>query len=40
MAKIIETPTLETKRLILRPADLRYADDLEKYFNNWTSLNV
>lgn len=35
MAKIIETPTLETKRLILQPMNLSHAEMLEKYFNNW-----
>lgn len=35
MAKIIETPTLETKRLILEPMNVGHAEMLEKHFNNW-----
>lgn len=35
MTKIIETPTLETERLILEPMNLGHAKMLEKHFNNW-----
>lgn len=35
MSKKIETPTLETERLWLKPAKLQYADALEKHFMNW-----
>ncbi|HPD83499.1 MAG: GNAT family N-acetyltransferase [Alphaproteobacteria bacterium] len=38
MTKIIETPTLETKRLILRPIALDHAESLEKHFNNWNII--
>lgn len=38
MAKIIETPTLETARLILRPVQLEDAPHLQKNFNNWNII--
>jgi RimJ/RimL family protein N-acetyltransferase len=38
MTKIIETPILETARLILKPLSLEYADTLEKHFNNWNVI--
>jgi ribosomal-protein-alanine N-acetyltransferase len=31
----LETPTLKTKRLILRPPSIEDADSIQKYFNNW-----
>ncbi|MEM6811820.1 MAG: GNAT family N-acetyltransferase [Pseudomonadota bacterium] len=36
MAKKVEIPVLETDRLLLKPPELKYADALEKHFNNWT----
>lgn len=38
MTKIIETPTLETKRLVLRPLVLNDAPALQKFFNNWNII--
>jgi RimJ/RimL family protein N-acetyltransferase len=38
MAKIFETPTLETTRLILRPRTLEDSSTLQKYFNNWNII--
>lgn len=38
MPKIIETPTLETARLILQPIGLHHAADLQKHFNNWNII--
>lgn len=38
MAKIIETPTIHTKRLLLRPLRLEDSNELEKYFNNWNII--
>ena len=35
MAKIMETPPLETERLILRPIAVEHAETLEKHFVNW-----
>ena len=31
----METPTLETNRLVLRPVTLEDAPAIQKYFNNW-----
>lgn len=38
MVKIIKTPILETKRLLLRPRTLEDSDILQKYFNNWNII--
>ncbi len=38
MTKIIETPALETERLILRPLQLADAPALQKHFNNWNII--
>lgn len=38
MKKIIETPTLRTERLVLKPFDLEDAPILQKYFNNWNII--
>lgn len=38
MTKIIETPILETERLILRPLILEDAPIIQKYFNNWNII--
>lgn len=38
MSKKIETPTLETERLILKPLTRDAADDIQKYFNNWNII--
>lgn len=38
MPKIIETPTLTTERLVLRPLTLDDAPALQKLFNNWNII--
>lgn len=38
MTKIIETPTLQTERLVLRPVTLKDAPMLQKHFNNWNII--
>jgi len=38
MAKIIETPTLTTERLVLRPLTIEDAPTLQKLFNNWNII--
>ncbi len=32
---VIETPVLETQRLLLRPVQLKDAANIQKHFNNW-----
>jgi len=38
MTKIVETPVLETERLVLRPLVLDDATTLQKLFNNWNII--
>jgi RimJ/RimL family protein N-acetyltransferase len=38
MAIIIETPTLETERLILRPLKISDSPAVQKHFNNWNII--
>lgn len=38
MTKIIQTPTLKTKRLILKQPSLEEAPFLQKHFNNWNII--
>ena len=38
MTKIIETPVLETERLILRPVQIEDAPAIQKHFNNWNII--
>jgi len=38
MSKKVEIPILETPRLILNPADIKYTDSLEMHFNNWNLI--
>lgn len=38
MTKIIETPTLETERLILKPVEIADAPAVQKHFNNWNII--
>ena len=38
MAKKIETPTLETERLVLKPCCLEDCAVLQDYFNNWNVI--
>jgi hypothetical protein len=34
----IATPTLQTKRLVLRPLALSDAPDIQRHFNNWNVI--
>jgi RimJ/RimL family protein N-acetyltransferase len=38
MTKIIETPTLETDRFILKPVRIKDAPTLQIHFNNWNII--
>jgi ribosomal-protein-alanine N-acetyltransferase len=38
MSEITETPTLETKRLILRPLSMSDAAAIQRHFNNWNII--
>lgn len=38
MTKIIETPTLTTERLILRPRVAKDSPVMQEYFNNWNII--
>ncbi|MEM9469551.1 MAG: hypothetical protein AAF988_05255 [Pseudomonadota bacterium] len=38
MAKILETPVLETERLVLRALILEDAEVLQKHFDNWNII--
>lgn len=38
MTKIIPTPILETKRIVLKPLALEDAEAIQKHFNNWNII--
>jgi len=38
MSKKVETPILETERLVLQPLSEEAVDDIQKYFNNWNII--
>ena len=38
MSEITETPTLLTKRLILRPLTMSDAPAIQRHFNNWNII--
>lgn len=38
MTKIIQTPILETERLLLKPVTIKDAPALQGHFNNWNII--